>query len=73
MTPKCLLIYSPTHATHVSAMAELAKYLRCCNINAMIDMLDIAETASKVSKLCINRYICKIMVFAVKETQNKIQ
>lgn len=54
MTPNCLLIYSPTHATHVSVMAELAKYLRCCNINAMIDMLDIAETASKDPGLWCN-------------------
>lgn len=65
MTPNCLLIYSPTHATHVSVMAELAKYLRCCNINAMIDMLDIAETASKVSKLYINQHICKITAVVV--------
>lgn len=47
--PNCLLVYSPTHPAHVNVMAELTKYLRCCNINAMIDMFDIAETASKVS------------------------
>nr|KAF7413034.1 hypothetical protein H0235_012885 [Vespula pensylvanica] len=28
-------------------MAELTKYLRCCNINAMIDMFDISESVSK--------------------------
>jgi hypothetical protein len=30
-------------------MAELTKYLRYCSINAMMDIFDIAETASKVS------------------------
>lgn len=47
--PNCLLVYSPTHSAHVNVMAELTKYLRCFNINAMIDMFDIAETTSKVS------------------------
>lgn len=47
--PNCLLVYSPTHPSHVNVMAELAKYLRCCYINPMIDMFDIAETTSKVS------------------------
>ncbi|KMQ95170.1 hypothetical protein RF55_4630 [Lasius niger] len=35
-------------------MAELTKYLRCCNINAMIDMFDIAETANKDPGLWCN-------------------
>jgi len=47
--PNCLLVYSPTHPSHVNVMAELTKYLRYCNINAMIDIFDIAETVSKVS------------------------
>ncbi|XP_029662622.1 uncharacterized protein LOC115235160 [Formica exsecta] len=52
--PNCLLVYSPTHPAHVNVMAELTKYLRCCNINAMIDMFDIAETASKDPGLWCN-------------------
>ncbi|KAL6439571.1 hypothetical protein ACFW04_003990 [Cataglyphis niger] len=52
--PNCLLIYSPTHPAHVNVMAELTKYLRCCNINAMIDMFDIAETDSKDPGLWCN-------------------
>lgn len=30
-------------------MVELAKYLRVCDINAMIDVLDITDTTDKVS------------------------
>ncbi|KAK2581249.1 hypothetical protein KPH14_008039 [Odynerus spinipes] len=45
--PNCLLVYSPTRESHITVMAELTKYLRCCNINAMIDMFDISETVSK--------------------------
>lgn len=30
-------------------MIELAKYLRACNINAMIDMLDVTDTTDQVS------------------------
>ncbi|XP_050464992.1 uncharacterized protein LOC126858564 [Cataglyphis hispanica] len=52
--PNCLLIYSPTHPAHVNVMAELTKYLRCYNINAMIDMFDIAETDSKDPGLWCN-------------------
>ncbi|XP_036142679.1 uncharacterized protein LOC105840082 isoform X2 [Monomorium pharaonis] len=52
--PNCLLVYSPTHPSHVNVMAEFAKYLRYCNINAMIDMFDIAETASKDPGLWCN-------------------
>lgn len=44
----CLLVYSPTHVAHVDVMEKLALYMRNCNINAMIDMLDIPETANKV-------------------------
>lgn len=54
MRPNCLLIYSPTHPAHVNVMGELAKYLRCCNINAMIDVFDIAKTASKDPGLWCN-------------------
>ncbi|KYN18224.1 hypothetical protein ALC57_09471 [Trachymyrmex cornetzi] len=54
MKPNCLLVYSPTHPSHVNVMAELTKYLRYCNINAMIDMFDIAETASKDPGLWCN-------------------
>lgn len=52
--PNCLLVYSPTHPAHVNVMAELTKYLRCCHINAMIDMFDITETASKDPGLWCN-------------------
>ncbi|XP_011136078.2 uncharacterized protein LOC105181149 [Harpegnathos saltator] len=45
--PNCLLIYSPTHVAHVQVMEELAKYLQCCNINAMIDILNIRDIASQ--------------------------
>lgn len=47
--PKCLLVYSPTRLSHVNVMVELAKYLRVCDINAMIDVLDIKDTMDKVS------------------------
>ncbi|XP_011863379.1 PREDICTED: uncharacterized protein LOC105559583 [Vollenhovia emeryi] len=52
--PNCLLVYSPTHPSHVNVMAQLAKFLRYCNINAMIDMFDIAETTSKDPGLWCN-------------------
>ncbi|EZA50051.1 hypothetical protein X777_11715 [Ooceraea biroi] len=52
--PNCLLVYSPTHPAHVNVMAELTKYLRCCSVNAMIDMFDITETASKDPGLWCN-------------------
>ncbi|XP_029175793.1 uncharacterized protein LOC114944172 [Nylanderia fulva] len=54
MRPNCLLIYTPSHPLHVNVMAELAKYLKSCNINAMIDMFDIAETANKDPGLWCN-------------------
>lgn len=54
MKPNCLLVYTPSHPAHVNVMAELAKYLKCCNINAMIDMFDIAETAEKDPGLWCN-------------------
>ncbi|KAL2719012.1 hypothetical protein V1478_011431, partial [Vespula squamosa] len=41
--PNCLIVYSPTRESHITVMVELTKYLRECNINAMIDMLDISE------------------------------
>lgn len=49
--PNCLIVYSPTRESHITVMAELTKYLRCCNINAMIDMFDISETVSKDMEL----------------------
>ncbi|GAB1866897.1 SEFIR domain-containing protein [Camponotus japonicus] len=52
--PNCLLVYSPTHPAHVNVMAELTKYLKCCNINVMIDMFDIPETTSKDPGLWCN-------------------
>ncbi|KAK0179883.1 hypothetical protein PV327_005594 [Microctonus hyperodae] len=52
--PNCLLIYSPTHLAHVNVMSNLAKYLRSCNINAMIDILDIQETDFKDPGLWCN-------------------
>lgn len=45
--PDCLIVYAPTRESHITVMAELTKYLRCCNINAMIDMFDISESVSK--------------------------
>lgn len=47
--PKCLLVYSPTRLSHINVMIELAKYLRICDVNAMIDMLDVTDTTDKVS------------------------
>ncbi|XP_011704676.1 PREDICTED: uncharacterized protein LOC105459973 [Wasmannia auropunctata] len=54
MKPNCLVVYSPTHPSHVNVMAEFTKYLRYCHINAMIDVFDIAETASKDPGLWCN-------------------
>lgn len=54
MRPNCLLVYTPSHPAHVNVMAELTKYLKCCNINAMIDIFDIAETADKDPGLWCN-------------------
>ncbi|XP_076756004.1 uncharacterized protein LOC143426425 [Xylocopa sonorina] len=45
--PKCLLIYSPSHVSHSNAMTELTKYLRMCNIDVMIYVLDITDTTDK--------------------------
>ncbi|XP_003394123.2 uncharacterized protein LOC126916829 isoform X1 [Bombus affinis] len=45
--PKCLLVYSPTRLSHINVMIELAKYLRICDVNAMIDMLDVTDTTDK--------------------------
>ncbi|KAG7197800.1 hypothetical protein KM043_001614 [Ampulex compressa] len=50
----CLLVYSPTHTAHVNAMVALAKYLRCCNIGAMIDILDIPKTETQDPGLWCN-------------------
>ena len=47
--PKCLLVYSPTHMSHVNTIIDLAQYLRSCNIIAMIDELDIPESSNKVN------------------------
>lgn len=43
-------------------MVELAKYLRICDINAMIDVLDITDTMDKVSS-------CKPVTHSI---QNKV-
>nr|XP_034194458.1 uncharacterized protein LOC117610776 isoform X3 [Osmia lignaria] len=48
--PKCLLVYSPSRQSHNNVMIELAKYLRYCHINAMIDELDFTDTSGKDSK-----------------------
>ncbi|XP_063983458.1 uncharacterized protein LOC135165771 [Diachasmimorpha longicaudata] len=45
--PKCLLVYSPTHVAHVDVVSNLTRYLRSCNIAAMVDVLDIPETETK--------------------------
>lgn len=37
-------------------MTDLAKYLRYCNINAMIDVLDIPNTANKVIFIHTSHY-----------------
>ncbi|XP_043274478.1 uncharacterized protein [Venturia canescens] len=50
----CLLVYSPTHTAHIDVMQKLALYMRSCNINAMIDMLDIPKTANKDPGLWCN-------------------
>lgn len=63
--PNCLLVYSPTHPSHVNVMAELTKYLRYCNISAMIDVLDIAETSSKVSDEVRRRNVTAIPFAAI--------
>ncbi|XP_001604511.1 uncharacterized protein LOC100120917 isoform X1 [Nasonia vitripennis] len=52
--PMCLLVYTPSHMAHVNAMVDLARYLRCCNINAMIDTLDIPESTNKDPVLWCN-------------------
>ncbi|KAJ8680618.1 hypothetical protein QAD02_016405 [Eretmocerus hayati] len=52
--PKCLLVYSPSHMAHVNSMIDLARYLRSCNINAMIDTLDIPESTNKDPVLWCN-------------------
>ena len=41
-------LFTLTHMAHDNTMIDLARYLRCCNINAMIDTLDIPESTNKV-------------------------
>ncbi|XP_029046232.2 uncharacterized protein LOC114877607 isoform X3 [Osmia bicornis bicornis] len=48
--PKCLLVYLPSRQSHNNVMIELAKYLRYCHINAMIDEPDFTDTSGKDSK-----------------------
>ncbi|CAG5094910.1 Protein of unknown function [Cotesia congregata] len=63
--PNCLLVYSPTHLAHISVISDLAKYLKICNINAMMDVLDISETDSKDPGLWCNAAFKKADVIAV--------
>ncbi|XP_033321808.1 uncharacterized protein LOC117217969 isoform X2 [Megalopta genalis] len=42
--PTCLLVYSPTRLTHITAMNELAKYLRNSNVT-VIDTHDVTDSA----------------------------
>ncbi|XP_057325549.1 uncharacterized protein LOC130667741 isoform X1 [Microplitis mediator] len=63
--PNCLLVYSPTHLAHISVISDLAKYLKNCNINAMMDVLDIPETDTKDPGLWCNAAFHKADVIAV--------
>ncbi|XP_066903362.1 uncharacterized protein [Halyomorpha halys] len=45
--PKLLLMYSSASVQHVKAMIEIAKYLRVCGVNALIDELGIPESIHK--------------------------
>ncbi|XP_034952250.1 uncharacterized protein [Chelonus insularis] len=53
--PNCFLVYSPTHLAHVNVITSLAKYLKSCNINTMVDQLDIPESDTKDPGLWCNR------------------
>lgn len=64
--PKCLLVYSPTRLSHINVMIELAKYLRICDVNAMIDMLDVTDTTDKVSASNETIYFKRLHVFPRK-------
>lgn len=64
--PKCLLVYSPTRLSHINVMIELAKYLRICDVNAMIDMLDVTDTTDKVSASNGTIYFKRLHVFPRK-------
>lgn len=64
--PKCLLVYSPTRLSHINVMIELAKYLRICDVNAMIDMLDVTDTTDKVSASNETIYFERLHVFPRK-------
>ncbi|XP_047362061.1 uncharacterized protein LOC124953971 isoform X1 [Vespa velutina] len=72
--PNCLIVYSPTRESHITVMAELTKYLRCCNINAMIDMFDISETVSKDVELwCRNAFnSADIILIVTSPPSNKL-
>ncbi|CAH1406207.1 unnamed protein product [Nezara viridula] len=45
--PRLLLMYSSASVQHVKAMIEIAKYLKVCGVNAMIDELGIPESSHK--------------------------
>lgn len=45
--PKLLLMYSSASVQHVKTMIEIAKYLKVCGVNAMIDELGIPESSHK--------------------------
>ncbi|KAG8230444.1 hypothetical protein J437_LFUL014708 [Ladona fulva] len=46
--PSLLLIYRSTHTSHIRVVVELAKYLRNnCNIDAMVDELDVNRSKSQ--------------------------
>ncbi|XP_046752763.1 uncharacterized protein LOC124416007 [Diprion similis] len=45
--PYCLLTYDATHDIHINVMTKLAEYLRSCDINAMIDVLDAPKDPLK--------------------------
>jgi len=72
--PKCLLVYSPTHMSHVYTMVELAKYLRGSNIDAMIDTLDIPETTHKDPVLWCNDafHSADVIIVATSPKTNEI-
>ncbi|XP_012278230.1 uncharacterized protein LOC105698504 isoform X2 [Orussus abietinus] len=50
----CLLVYSPTHLAHVNVMADLSRYLKACDIDAMIDILNIPKSPNEDPGLWCN-------------------
>ncbi|KAL7303825.1 hypothetical protein TKK_0003949 [Trichogramma kaykai] len=72
--PKCLLVYSPTHMAHVNVMLDLARYLKCCNIDAMIDNEDIPCSEHKDPYLWCNESYARadIIIIAASPDTGRI-